>query len=288
MYEPNLMDFEELYPPELQMSRTEKEELVHLSDLVTYLRDPNKVAYAESIAIRSRKLVNEFDDSLPDLIPSHDILYVYSTTVIESHQGKGAGRKLIRQQRRESLLLPGVSCITGHATTPAMLHLRLQQGAIVTNVHNNWEGSTRTAHFYTLMLPQSKASNCGPTALAYMLLMQGYNFSVDTLEDHLETTDKDGTSPKVIHSYLLSIFPSVVLAKELDGDTPLPLLVNYFEGEDGHYAVITEIGSTTIRFWDPSDAQFHTQGIATFLENWYSPRYGKTPGIHLTRKEPTP
>jgi ABC-type bacteriocin/lantibiotic exporter with double-glycine peptidase domain len=65
----------------------------------------------------------------------------------------------------------------------------------------------------------------------------------------------------------------------------LPLLVNWWSGDDGHYSVITEItlggGEGSIRMFDPADGRIHEKDWNEFKKNWYSNRYGKNWGLYL-------
>jgi len=134
--------------------------------------------------------------------------------------------------------------------------------------------------------PQTKDYNCGPTALCYFLHMHGIEAQPDILEDHLGTTPEDGTSHEGIVQYLRLIgFPLIA------GEIPLhqvrlPMLVNFWEGTDGHYAVIEDIYITTsgtqgnrIYLRDPADGLLHIHSFEDFTKNWYSLRYGKNWGL---------
>jgi|ERR1700683_567750 hypothetical protein len=65
----------------------------------------------------------------------------------------------------------------------------------------------------------------------------------------------------------------------------LPMLVNYWSGEDGHYGVLTEIhisnGSASLGLFDPSSGEIVVKEWSEFVTNWYSPRYGKHWGLYL-------
>lgn len=130
---------------------------------------------------------------------------------------------------------------------------------------------------------QSKDYTCGPAALKYFLHLHGIEAKESILEDHLGTTPEDGTSHETIVQYLrLLSFPHI------SGEIPLyaaklPILVNYWEGTDGHYAVITEMclrmDGGFVGMMDPADGKKHTHTFEDFTKNWYSLRYGKNWGL---------
>ncbi len=130
---------------------------------------------------------------------------------------------------------------------------------------------------------QTKDYNCGPTALSYFLHLHGIEAQPAILEDHLGTTPEDGTSHEGIETYLRLIgFPHYAGEQALH-QIKLPMLVNFWEGTDGHYANIVGISLSTtpalssIVMFDDGEERVHR--FEDFTKNWYSLRYGKNWGL---------
>jgi ABC-type bacteriocin/lantibiotic exporter with double-glycine peptidase domain len=130
---------------------------------------------------------------------------------------------------------------------------------------------------------QTNDYNCGPTALSYFLRQHGIRYEIDYLEKALLTTPEHGTSHDAIQSFLYAIeFPFI------SGDLRfsamhLPMLVNYWKKDDGHYGVIIELHiearSSLVALFDPEDGRKHLMDVSDFRRNWYSKRYGKNWGL---------
>lgn len=136
---------------------------------------------------------------------------------------------------------------------------------------------------------QQKDYTCGPAAVQFLLFAHGYSpaspaspASQNFLEIVLGTTEAEGTKPERIEAYFAQCGEPFEAKREWDlGLAPLPLLVNYFDGEDGHYAVIVAVNDTCLYLWDPADGRYVLSGRADFEKNWWSPRYGRGWGLCL-------
>lgn len=133
---------------------------------------------------------------------------------------------------------------------------------------------------------QTKDYNCGPTALSYFLHLHGIEAQPNILEDHLGTTPEDGTSHEGIETYLRLIGFAHYAGEQALHRIKLPMLVNFWEGTDGHYAVITCIhlhsGGGFLWLMDPADGVEWKHNFEDFTKNWYSLRYGKNWGLCKT------
>jgi len=176
------MAFEDCYEEELRIDPEERKDIIE-SGLVVYMYGPYGLI-GECYGATPSAL--EFIDETPeDCSPEDDeSIYVYSTTVLPEYQGKGYGKQLIEAFARH-VSDQGYVKLVGHATTPAMKHLRQNQGAIFHSkgIHEKWFGTDRIAHFYTQFLTQDKEYNCGPVALAYLLERMGTSYLVYDLEE---------------------------------------------------------------------------------------------------------
>jgi hypothetical protein len=140
--------------------------------------------------------------------------------------------------------------------------------------------------------------------LKYYTERHPYNVISD-LTRRLGTQEEAGTDPTSIRRFLRTLFPRLknpftlvktpadLLAKAKRG----PVLVNYFDGGDGHYGVIIGVREVRwtkhwpsdppykhkrfshVRLFNPDGACIEEKDFDDFVENWYSPRYGKQWGI---------
>lgn len=131
---------------------------------------------------------------------------------------------------------------------------------------------------------QAKDYTCGPAAVSYFLARHGIHYDQTYLEGVLLSTPQSGTSHDAIQSFLYAIeFPFT------SGDMRfsvfrLPMLVNYWKDDDGHYGVITELridrdGTSSIVLFDPEDGELKHMTLEAFRATWFSKRYGKNWGL---------
>lgn len=127
---------------------------------------------------------------------------------------------------------------------------------------------------------QTTEYSCGPAALSFFLSYYGLDgWDEEAMIRFLKTTEKDGTSHASITRYLRATgFPYIAGALSLQ-KIQLPLLVNYFDGEDGHYGVLTRMYPGTVEYFDPADGELHEMAWGRFVSSWWSPRYGKHWGL---------
>jgi predicted double-glycine peptidase len=137
---------------------------------------------------------------------------------------------------------------------------------------------------------QTTDYNCGPAALAYFLDAVGIiGYNVDYLTRVLGTTDEEGTHPKAIANFIrekgLRCFAGSHILLE---DFTLPMIVNYFVEDDGHYAVITDLDFTPaggmVTYFDPATGHHEQMTWDQFRKNWYSFRYGDHWGLFLEKE----
>jgi hypothetical protein len=123
--------------------------------------------------------------------------------------------------------------------------------------------------------PQTTEWNCGPTALSYLLSLEGHIYSPQELEEELRPTPELGTDPRAIEQFLQD--------KQIDyhiagpGDVlRYPCLVNVNHELDGdHYMIVTdEDVDGNVTLWDPYYAELKYWPREYFRMNWYSPLKG--------------
>lgn len=135
---------------------------------------------------------------------------------------------------------------------------------------------------------QTNDYNCGPTALAQLLNLKGYQeYTPEGIEEIIQPSPDMGTSHLSICLFLdLEKFTYQHGTPGLHNLT-LPMLVNYSPKGDGHYGVVTRINFTSnrVRVLDPEDGQMHSYTIKNFFNTWYSSRYGKEWAVWDLRKE---
>jgi GNAT superfamily N-acetyltransferase len=279
-YNPTMV-FEECYENELRIDPEERKDIIK-SGLVIYMYGPYGLI---GECYGATPFALEFIDETPeDCSPDDDeSIYVYSTTILPSYQGKGHGKQLIEAFARHASD-QGYVKLVGHATTPAMKHLREQQGAIFheKGIHEKWYGTDRTAHFYTQFLTQDKDYNCGPVALAYLLERMGTSALVYDLEDLLVTEEEYGTDPKSIEYYLRDKkIPYERTGMYLRPNSIIDITVGEPGDEDGHWIVLIEPqGSNWYKVYDPETGLGAVMN-EVLMNKWHSPRYGKNQGFTL-------
>lgn len=131
---------------------------------------------------------------------------------------------------------------------------------------------------------------CGASALAYLLdtdpITAGKGLAPDDLAEQLGCDPENGTSPVMIRDYLLRCGVDFAQANNpMLGTIRLPMLVNYFDGEDGHWGVIHELflhpAAAIVTIFDPSVGDIRATQWSEFVSHWYSPRYGKRGALWL-------
>jgi predicted GNAT family acetyltransferase len=206
-----------------------------------------------------------------------DSIYVWSTTIHSKFRGMGYGKKL-REEFSNYASRKGYAKLLGHATSPTMVNVVKNMGAIFheKGVHKNWFGTTRTAHFYTQFLTQNTEYSCGPFALAFLLETKGHTFSIEYLEKRLHTTNELGTSPRDIEAFLASEDIHYRRIKELSPNSVIDITVD----NDGHWITLLEKWGDVWRVYDPYNG-LCVKGHKELLKSWHSPRYGIHQGFTL-------
>lgn len=152
------MQFDRLFVGELQMNEEDRAELNARADgCSTWLYVDGRLA-GEQVLVPVRSFdKGQWDEwnlqEINEIIKRdrHRLLcslYVYSTTLLPSYQGKGLGKILsayVLGYARGSRIL---GSICGHATTPGMCTIRHELGAVFGPTHEDWFGSGRKAQWY--------------------------------------------------------------------------------------------------------------------------------------------
>ena len=149
------------------------------------------------------------------------------------------------------------------------------------------------------MLPfsfcQTTDFNCAAGAVAFFANAQsGLVLDVDKVTRKLGSTPERGTDHEAIVGYLDFLFRYDGVRLEHGHGLPLhtltlPLLVNYWTGEDGHYGVVTGLtlvpgNGSWMTLFDPSSGDLLVKDWDEFVRNWYSKRYGPHWGLYIARK----
>jgi predicted double-glycine peptidase len=135
---------------------------------------------------------------------------------------------------------------------------------------------------------QTTEYNCGAAALCFLLSITGNVASdVDTMTRELGSTDEAGTTHQAIEDWLYeNEYVYKASRHHFLSRVSLPMLVNYWKEDDGHYGVLTDLsfGKRNAELWDPADGCFHLVKWDDFLANWFSKRYGKRWGLYNLRR----
>lgn len=156
-YADPLMEFEEEYPEELRLDRTQKSEILHGSTAAILKLDEKPIGEIYGAPIRyflDRGFL--LHEEIPIGNPRFDY-YCYSTTILKPYRNKGYGRilKAFWLGLLNSMeLSPEV--VYGHATTPESVKLNQFFGAEMLGLKfDNWHMSQRSAMLYRLELNES-------------------------------------------------------------------------------------------------------------------------------------
>jgi hypothetical protein len=144
--------FDSLYEEELQLDHDDKSELLEVCrGQIAYLFLNGKVV-GETYGASPAWLFQMLDDDIPDTNRSGNSCYCYSTTIVPAYQGFGFG-KILKAYWLGLCRAKGFVRVCGHATSEGAIKLNKGFGAVfVGHPHLNWEGTTRTAHYYEIDL----------------------------------------------------------------------------------------------------------------------------------------
>jgi hypothetical protein len=138
--------FEEMYEPALRVDADEKRAILN-KGLASWIFVDGAIA-GECYGISPPML----DEELPDCEAyGLSAIYCYGTTILSAYQGRGLS-KILCAYWSGLVTKSGYRVIIGHATSPAMVSVRKSFGARFKTRHEQWFGTTRTAHFYEIEL----------------------------------------------------------------------------------------------------------------------------------------
>ncbi len=139
--------FEKCYEEELQ---EDSDTLQHL-----YLQGRGMWMYVdralvgETIGIAPSRAPEPVEDTKPWAKEENNksCLYIWTTTILPQHQGRGFAKLLCAYYAGYMKAL-GFQLLIGHATSDSMRGIRAWMGADFTVEHDNWRGSKKKAVFY--------------------------------------------------------------------------------------------------------------------------------------------
>src|SRR6266700_6482477 len=107
-------------------------------------------------------------------------------------------------------------------------------------------GLKKRRFFMYKIFKQTKDFNCAAGAVAFFVhANSGKLLDVDKITEKLQCDPEEGTPHKPIVEYLEYLYRYEYYVKAVHHPTlanvEFPLLVNYYDGEDGHYGVITSL-----------------------------------------------
>lgn len=128
----------------------------------------------------------------------------------------------------------------------------------------------------TLRPIREKACFCGPASFSIVLDFYGKKLSQEELGRHAHTTLQHGTSAKnLIRTAKLYGFDGKIkdnctfqdLAKWLKAK--IPVIVDWFSEDDGHYSVVASLDKKYIYLEDPEIAGIKKIDLVTFKRIWF-------------------
>jgi GNAT superfamily N-acetyltransferase len=143
------MVFEELFEPNLQLDKEEKQRIIEKGIAVwLYV---NGVLAGEIYGATLESLGEQIEDTEKETL---DTVYCYSTAVLPHFQGEGFS-KILKAFWLGMVVERGYKCVVGHATTAIALHLNELFGATRGAWHEDWYDTDRTATYYRIELTLS-------------------------------------------------------------------------------------------------------------------------------------
>jgi ABC-type bacteriocin/lantibiotic exporter with double-glycine peptidase domain len=125
-------------------------------------------------------------------------------------------------------------------------------------------------------LKQTK-SYCGPYALKMVFDYYGKNISIKEIAKEAKTAIAFGTGPKkMVNAAKFFGFNAVYKEKfsinelsKLVNKKKIPVIVNWFSENDGHYSVLVGINKTEIYLQDPEIGKIRKIKVKDFLKVWF-------------------
>jgi len=144
--------FEEEYEPTLRLGTYDKRVVLDTCEENTaYLYVNGKMA-GETYGASPKQIWLGLDEHIIDTDKDDQLsCYCYSTTILPDYQGQGYG-KLLKAFWLGVVSTNRFQRAIGHATSDAMRNTLKHFGAKFGREHDNWEGSSRTATFYSIEL----------------------------------------------------------------------------------------------------------------------------------------
>lgn len=140
------MVFDEQYPEQLQFDEEEKKEVLEGCSVAIWM-----FVDGELCGECYGTAVSNLDEEIPDVSEFSDAIYCDSTTILPKFQGRGLG-KLLKDYYNELAFGAGFRTLIVHATSEAAVKLNIRYAAKFGAVHENWYGTERTAHFYSITI----------------------------------------------------------------------------------------------------------------------------------------
>jgi predicted double-glycine peptidase len=129
---------------------------------------------------------------------------------------------------------------------------------------------------------------CGPSSLKKILNFFGIEKTENELAEMTEYIPNEGTKSegiiKVAKLLGLNAFQKDLSEledlKEYVIDKKIPVIVDWFSEDDGHYSVIVDIDNKNVYMQDPQLGDLRTMDIETFRRVWFD-----FPGDYLKSKD---
>ena len=149
------MVFERLFHPNLQMTLTEKRELLGVRGAIAvWMFNPaSRALIGEAYGVPIAEALRDDDEGMADLQPYRRsrAMYVYSTAILRRYQRQGLGR-VLKAYHLGRVAQAGYQLILGHARCPDSSALNVSFGAKLLARHPNWYETGELYCFYELRL----------------------------------------------------------------------------------------------------------------------------------------
>lgn len=124
---------------------------------------------------------------------------------------------------------------------------------------------------------RQKPSYCGPTCLEMVFRHYGTKASQETLARQAHTTLEKGTLPRLMvrvaqrHGFYAKFIEdgTHALLSSWVNDRKIPVIVDWWSQDDGHYSVCVKLTSKKIWLVDPELGKVRRMDWKTFQRNWF-------------------
>lgn len=124
---------------------------------------------------------------------------------------------------------------------------------------------------------RQKPGQCGPSSLKMVLEYYGIQKNEDELAEMTEYMPSEGTKSEGLINAAIEFglkayqkdFSEIEDLRRYVINDKIPVIVDWFSADDGHYSVVVDIDNKNIYMQDPELGNLRTLDIETFKRVWF-------------------